>query len=271
MYALIALAVGVALSGAPQIPQGDAVVATVGGVAIKAKDVDKALWDWYSEDVLEEFIANTIISNAIKAEGVTLEQKDVDAFLNRLLEEAKAGMTPGADLETELRKQGMPRTRLAARAATEMGLRRLTEARYKPEELRKISWLLIRPEGADPVQGAAARMNAEEAHKLLATQPWADVVRAKSQDANSAMRGGEIGWFALNELPPDVSRALAGLAEGAHSGVIASQGVFAIYQVSKIGVPEADQATQKTSFVARNLDRVFQDLKAKAKVEKKKI
>ena len=270
MHTLLVLALGVALSPINQTPQGEQVVATVDGVAIKAKDVDKALWDWYADDVVEEFIANTIVSNAVKAEGITLDPKDVDAFLNRLLAEAKAGLDPGADLEAELRKQGMPKSRLAARAATEIGLRKITEARYKPAELRKISWILVRPEGQGPDQKAAAKMNAEEALKELAIKPWADVVRAKSQDANSAVRGGVIGWFATNEMPPDIATAIAGLETGRHSGVIDSQGVFAIYRIDEIGVPEAEREAQKTSFVARNLDRVYQEIKVKAKVDRKK-
>jgi hypothetical protein len=269
MNALIALAISAALTASPQVPQGETVVATVGGVGIKAKDIDAALWEWYSEDVVEEFIANTIVSNALKAEGITLQQTEVEGFLNRLLEEARSGLTPGQDLDAELRRQGMPRTRLAARAKTEMGLRKLTEARYKPEELRKISWILIRPAGKTPEDQLAAKMNAEAALTDLKTMPWADVVRAKSQDANSAVRGGEIGWFADHEMPADVSAVLTSLGAGEHSAVIESQGVFAIYRVDLIGVPEADKEKQKGAFVARNLDRVFQDLKTKAKVERK--
>jgi parvulin-like peptidyl-prolyl isomerase len=271
MHTLLALALGVTLSTSNQTPQGEQVVATVDGVAIKAKDVDKALWDWYSDDVVEEFIANTIVSNAVKAAGITLDPKEVDAFLNRLLAEAKAGLDPGADLEAELRKQGMPKARLASRAATEIGLRKITESRYKPAELRRISWILVRPEGQSADQKAAARTNAEEALKELETKPWPDVVRAKSQDANSAVRGGVIGWFATNEMPPDVAAAIAKLQPGQNSGVIESQGVFAIYRVDEIGVPEAEREAQKTAFVARNLDRVYQEIKAKAKVDRKKV
>jgi parvulin-like peptidyl-prolyl isomerase len=151
-----------------------------------------------------------------------------------------------------------------------MGLRKLTEARYKPAELRKISWLMIRPAGATAEERAAAKMNAEEALKELETKPWADVVRDKSQDANSAVRGGVLGWFATYEMPADVGAQIAALQPGKHTGVIDSQGVFAIYRVDEIGVPEAEREAQKTSFVARNLDRVYQDIKAKAKIERKK-
>ena len=269
MNALIAYVVAAAMTTSLQIPQGDQVIATVDGVAIRAKDIDKALWDWYSADVIEEFIANTLVANAVKAEGIVLDPKEVEGFLARLLNEAKSGLEPGADLDTELRKQGMPRSRLAARAATEMGLRKLTEARFKPAELRKIAWILVKPEGASAEQKAAAKTSADEAHKQLETQPWADVTRAKSQDANSAMRGGELGWFAPSEMPKDVASAIGALAAGQHSGVIDSQGVFAIYRVVAVGAPTAEQEALKSAFLARNLDRVYQELKAKARVERK--
>jgi len=45
--------------------------------------------------------------------------------------------------------------------------------------------------------------------------------------------------------------------------------VFAIYRVVAIGAPTAEQEALKSAFLARNLDRVYQELKAKAKVERK--
>ena len=71
-------------------------------------------------------------------------------------------------------------------------------------------------------------------------------------------------------MPPDIATAIADLQPGKNSGVIDSQGVFAIYRVDEIGVPEAEREAQKTSFVARTLDRVYQEIKAKDKVERKK-
>ena len=271
MTILLSLAIAAALSPASlQTPQGDQVVATVDGVAIKAKDVDKALWDWYSTDVVDEMIANTIVSNALKAQGLTLDPKEVEGFLARLLDEAKASFTPGVDFEAELKKQGMPRSRLAARAATEMGLRKLTESRYKPTEMRKVAWIMVRPMGATEDQRAAARKNAEEILKELETKPWEDVARGKSQDSNSAPRGGELGWFGIGELPKDVADQVRPLAAGKHTGVVDSQGLFAIYRVVAIGPPPAaEEENVKNQFLSRNLQKVYADVKAKAKVERK--
>lgn len=269
MNILLPLALAAAI--APnQVPQGDHAVATVDGVAIKARDVDQALWDWYSSDVIEELIFNQVVSGAIKKQGLTLNQKDADAFLNRLLTEAKQGIPPGADVEVELKKQGLPKSRLAARAATEIGLRQLTEARFKPEKFRKVAWLLINLQGTGEAATAAARMNANMALKRLETEPWAAVVKASSHDTNSAMRDGEIGWFDLAELPKDVSDALQPLAAGQHTGVIESQGVFAIYHVMAVGPPSNEEIdTVKAQFVARNLGKTFQGIKELAKIERK--
>jgi parvulin-like peptidyl-prolyl isomerase len=269
MTTFLPLAVTLAFS-ALQTPQGDQVVATVDGTPIRAKDVDRALWDWYSADVIEEMIVNAVVTNALKAEGIKLDQKEVDGFFARLLEEAKVGFAPGVNLDEELRKQGMPRTRLAARAATEMGLRKLTEARFKPEEMRKIAWIMIKPTGAAADQKAAARLNADETLKLLTTQPWSEVVKAKSQDASSALRGGELGWFNLGELPKEVADEMRSLQAGGHTGVHDSQGLFAIYQVAAVGPPPASELeSAKNAYVARNLQKVYQDLKLKAKIERK--
>jgi len=253
-----------------QIPQGDQAVATVDGVPIKAKDVDQALWDWYSPDVIEELIFNQVVAGAMKRQGVTLNQKDADAFLNRLLTEAKQSIPPGADVEVELKKQGLPKSRLAARAATEVGLRQLTEARFKPESFRKVAWLMIGVQGTGEAATAAARMNADQALKKLETEPWAAVVRASSHDKNSAARDGEIGWFDLAELPKEVSVALLALTAGQHSGVLESQGVFAIYHIMAVGPPPKEEMDAvKAQFIARNLGKTFQGIKALAKIERK--
>lgn len=268
MNILLPLALAAAI--APnQVPQGDHAVATVDGVAIKAKDVDQALWDWYSSDVIEELIFNQVVTGALKKQGLTLNQKDADAFLNRLLSEAKQGIPPGADVEVELKKQGLPKSRLAARAATEIGLRQLTEARFKPDKFRKIAWLLINPQGAEAAAKSAARMNAEQALKRLETEPWSAVVKA-SHDTNSALRDGEIGWFDLAELPKDVSDALQPLTAGQHTGVVESQGVFAIYHVMAVGPPSNEEIdTVKAQFVARSLGKTFQGIKELAKIERR--
>jgi len=253
-----------------QIPQGDQAVATVDGVAITAKDVDQALWDWYSIDVIEELIFNQVVIGALKKQGITLSQKDADAFLNRLLDEAKQSIPPGADVEVELRKQGLPKSRLAARAATEVGLRQLTEARFKPEKFRKVAWLMIRPQGTGDAETSAARMNAQQALAKLETEPWTTVVKTSSQDVNSAMRDGEIGWFDLAELPKDVSDAMLPLTAGQHTGIIESEGVLAIYHVMAVGPPPASEIdTVKAQFVARSLGKTFQGIKEQAKIERK--
>ena len=271
MTLMLSLAIAAAMSPAAlQTPQGDQVVATVDGVPIKAKDVDKALWDWYSTDVLDEMIANTIVSNALKAQNLTLDQREVDGFLTRLLEEAKSSFAPGVDFEAELKKQGMPRSRLAARAATEMGLRKLTEARYKPVDMRKLAWIMVRPAGATEDHRAAAKKNAEEILKELETKSWEDVARGRSQDSNSAPRGGELGWFGVSELPKDVADAMKSLTTGKHTGVVDSQGLFAIYRVVAVGPPPAaEEENARNQFLARNLQKVYQDVKAKAKVDRK--
>ncbi|MDQ2986072.1 MAG: peptidylprolyl isomerase [Armatimonadota bacterium] len=273
MTALFTLALAVAISSPiTQIPKGDDVVATVDGVAIRAKDVDKALWDWYSTDVVEEMVVTQMVAGALKREGVMLDQKDVDAFLQRLLDEAKASYPPGTNFEAELKKQGLPKSRLAARAATEVGLRQLTEARFKPADFRKVAWLMIKPAAAGADQMAAARKNADEALDLLKTTPWAEVVKARSHDKNSALREGELGWFAVNELPADVGDAMKPLASGAHTGVLESQGVLSIYRVVAVGPPPAAELEAvKASFVARNLSKVFQEIRTKAKIERKGV
>jgi hypothetical protein len=269
MNILLPLALAAAIIPS-QVPQGDQAVATVDGVAIKAKDVDQALWDWYSIDVIEELIFNQVVIGALKKQGITLNQKDADAFLNRLLAEAKESIPPGADVEAELKKQGLPKSRLAARAATEVGLRQLTEARFKPEKFRQVAWLMIGPKGTGPAEMEAARMNAQEALKKLETEPWAAVVRASSHDVNSAMRDGEIGWFDLAELPKNVADAMLPLAAGQHTGLTESQGVFAIYQVMAVGPPPpSDIDTVKAQFVARSLGKTFQAIKDLAKIERK--
>lgn len=269
MNILLPLALAAAIAPS-QVPQGDQAVATVDGVAIKAKDVDQALWDWYSADVMEELIFNQVVTGAMKKQGLTLNQKDADSFLRRLLDEAKASIPPGADIEVELKKQGLPKSRLAARAATEVGLRQLTEARFKPENFRKVAWLMIRPTGAGEAETAAARMNVQQALTKLETEPWSAVVRVSSHDTNSAMRDGEIGWFDLSELPKNVSDAMQSLTAGQHTGIIESQGVFAIYHVMAVGPPPAeDIAGVKAQFVARNLGKTFQGIKETTKIERK--
>jgi peptidylprolyl isomerase len=92
----------------------------------------------------------------------------------------------------------------------------------QPRQLRVAQIYLRRP--ADPVLAEEAGKRAA-ALARQAQAPGADfatLARQSSEHAESAPRGGELGWVAETALLPEVRRALQGVAPGAVAGPVAT-------------------------------------------------
>jgi len=94
------------------------------------------------------------------------------------------------------------------------------EARERPEEVRA-SQILLRTE-ADAL---------EARRRILGGEPFADVARAVSLSPD-AERGGDLGFFARGQMPPEFDEAAFALPRGELSGVVESPWGFHLFLVT---------------------------------------
>ncbi|HHQ41118.1 MAG TPA: molecular chaperone SurA, partial [Chromatiales bacterium] len=77
----------------------------------------------------------------------------------------------------------------------------------------RLRQILLRP--GELLSEEEARLRLEQLReRVLAGEPFEALARAHSEDAASAARGGDMGWLAPAELPPQVAEAIRGLGPG---------------------------------------------------------
>lgn len=104
-------------------------------------------------------------------------------------------------------------------------------ARFSQPERRRVSHILIAvPANATDDQRKAARTHAQELATQAQANPdgFADLAKKFSQDAGSALQGGDLGW----NVPPGLDKAISTLSKGQVSGVVESPVGFHIIKVT---------------------------------------
>ncbi len=101
-------------------------------------------------------------------------------------------------------------------------------------EVRLSHILIALPENASPAQVEQARDEAQAlARRIRQGEDFASLARAKS-DGGRAQEGGDLGWFAINEVPSLAAQPAQTLGRGELTDPIRSPSGFHLIQVSDI-------------------------------------
>jgi peptidyl-prolyl cis-trans isomerase SurA len=90
--------------------------------------------------------------------------------------------------------------------------------------------ILIRPTEILTPEAARARIEQLRA-RIEQGEDFAELARAHSEDISSAREGGDLGWIAPGQMPPDFDRAIADLAPKELSGPLRTSAGFHLVQV----------------------------------------
>ena len=252
-------------------PAQATVVAVVNGKNITAGQVQEYLYDWYAYDATEDLMIAVMVDDAAKKESVSATDAEVQEYLGTLISDAKKSMPGVADVDSELRRRSMPRSRLALRSRIEVLVRKIAEKGFKPAEQRKISWIYFGPRSAGEAGKTEAKSRADAAAaRLTKGESW-DTVALASDHADSKGSKGLLGWIQMDELPAEVKSPLEKLSPGGVSGVIESTGTYAIYRVEAVGATGDEAKAAKDSYLERNVGKAFQKIRTDSKIEHKKL
>jgi parvulin-like peptidyl-prolyl isomerase len=252
-------------------PAQTTVVAVVNGKNITAGQVQEYLYDWYAFDATEDLMIAVMVDDAAKGEGVSATAAEVQDYLGTLMEDAKKSMPGVTDVDSELRRRSMPKSRLALRSRIEVLVRKIAEKGFKPAEQRKISWIYFGPRSAGDAGKAEAKSRADAAAARLAKGESWDAVVLASDHADTKNSKGLLGWIQTDELPAEVKLPIEKLSAGGVTGVIESAGTYAIYRVEAVGATGDEAKAAKESYLERNVGKVFQKIRTDSKVEHKKV
>lgn len=126
------------------------------------------------------------------------------------------------------------------------------------QQVRASHILMQVPPQASPAQVDSVRQAMEAiAARLAAGEDFATLARAFSQDPGSGAQGGELGWFAREDMVRPFSDAAFELDAGETSGVVQTPFGFHIIRVHEKQVPSFDDLREQ--FRAQVQDRRYQE------------
>lgn len=212
---------------APLLPAAraaDDVIARVGATEIKADQV-KPFLAGVSEQDREALLKNpAALSQAVRT--LILQQL--------LFKEALAAgwdKTPEVAEQIERLKQGVVAESYLQSVAkipdgfpSEQDVKSLYEARREdmkvPKQIQLAQIYVAVPQEADKAAQDKAKAKVDEVAKAAKSGDFAAVAREKSDERESATRGGAVGWLAEAQIQPEIRTKVASLPKGAMSDPI---------------------------------------------------
>jgi len=200
------------------LPAADEIIARVGETEIKAAQVKPFLANISEQD------RETLSKNP-----AALSQAVRTLILQQML--FKEALAAGWDKTPEVAEQ-IERLRQAAVAESYLQsiskvpdgfpsdeeIRTVYEARKSdlkvPKQIQLAQIYVAIPKEADKAAQDKAKARIDEIAKAAKSGDFAAVAREKSDERESASRGGEVGWLAEAQIQPDIRTKVAGLAKG---------------------------------------------------------
>ncbi len=175
------------------------------------------------QQVVDEFVMRTLLSNAIRNNGVTVS----DAELAEAITEITAQLPDGMTLETALSTSGMTEEELRSEITFNLQISKLVAAQnpdkktptdkeiedyytankkvFAVPESVHARHILVKVEPADDQKTRAAKKSkAEELQKQLATGADFAAVAQENSDCETRKNGGDLGTFQRGQLGSDL-------------------------------------------------------------------
>ena len=171
----------------------------------------------------------------VTADAAAFEKLARTEIVNRsLLSEARAkGFDKQADTIAQLdrmRDEALLRLWIASHATPPSGYPSEEEVRtayetnkqslVAPTQYRVAQVFIAAPDGSDPTKLAAALRKAADVGAKVASADFAKLAQDNSEHAESAGKGGDMGYIADNQLAPEVLAAVRALKPGEVAGPV---------------------------------------------------
>lgn len=251
-------------------------VATVNGEPVERESLLERLIITYGNVVLDRLVDEMIVDQEARRLGLKVADEEVETRLKEMREAVPSGQS----LENQLMAQGLTLAAVRHRLRMEMQLEKMVTGELQVTDAEAREFFEFRRSMFDkPAQVllreilVAKRSTAEQILALLQQGAAFETVAKQYSTSGTASRGGDLGWHNLTEY---VNLDLP-LKKDALSGVIQAEDGFRIYKVVDVkpGRPasfseakgKAREACRREKLMKAMASR-FNDLKAKAKVEK---
>ena len=156
------------------------------------------------QDILQRSLLKDAQASGLAADPATASalQRVHDEALTRLWLSSKSAVPAGFPSESQIQ------------SAYDL-LQKNAPYEYHLEQI-----FIAAPDGGDPQTLAAALRKAVDVQKLIAAGSFEQIARQNSEDADSAPKGGDLGFLPGAKLMPDIRTAVVSLAPGETAGPI---------------------------------------------------
>jgi len=231
-----------------------AVIGIIGGQEVRADeirgvlaDLQPATLDAISKDPAQfEQLARALILQRLVLREALTKQWDKQAAVAAKITRARETLIAESYIESKsLPADDYPREEELRKAYEEAkpGLR-------VPRSFRLAQAFFAVGKDADQAAQAKARGRVSGFEKDMRENPqdFAALARAKSDDANSASRGGEIGWLAETQIQPEIRTKIERLPlHGTSAAIRLNDGwhIFHVLDIREANTPTLDQVRGK--------------------------
>jgi parvulin-like peptidyl-prolyl isomerase len=251
------------------------VLATVNGVPITAADVEKYIWDWKMDEVVENLVNFETVNIEAKRLHITATPAEIQAKTDADITQFKASLRPGEDWIASLRSKGFPPSRLALIEKSTVLLDKIALRDFHPADYVKVSTIIAKPKASpagtpvEPVDPAADLKTVQSYYDLLTKgTPWSTVLASSTTDQTIIKNNGLIGWRAVSAFPKEAAAELLKLKPGGITHPYSTAYGVQLFRLeeSGTGAPESDLKELKDAFIRSHRDEIVKSLKATAKV-----
>jgi len=255
----------------PARPAADAVIAKVNGVPIKASDVEPLVWDWRSNEVVEELTNYHIVRLEAERLGVTVTPAELETETEKALRQLQDSLPQGTSLRSALESQGSAPSRVYVRVRTKLLLDRIVLKSFDPAGFVKISTMIVRPKNEQTVALAEAIKRADDLYaRLQKGESWDKVLQATTNEPETLKSAGLLGWRQISAFPEVVRTEMTGLGVGKVTKPAQTVNGFQIFRIEAFGKdakPE-EMESVKDLYLSQARPEVFNKLRSAAKIER---
>lgn len=255
----------------PARPAADAVIAKVNGVPIKASDVEPLVWDWRSNEVVEELTNYHIVRLEAERLGVTVTPAELETETEKALRQLQDSLPQGTSLRSALESQGSAPSRVYVRVRTKLLLDRIVLKSFDPAGFVKISTMIVRPKNEQTVALAEAIKRADDLYaRLQKGESWDKVLQDTTNEPETLKSAGLLGWRQISAFPEVVRTEMTGLGVGKVTKPAQTVNGFQIFRIEAFGKdakPE-EMESVKDLYLSQARPEVFNKLRSAAKIER---
>jgi peptidyl-prolyl cis-trans isomerase SurA len=224
--------------------------------------------DTLKKQVLQRLILNQLLVQKAHDNGVRVSDDQVDAAVTAVAKQnqmtvpqMQAAMTQEGVNYASFRKQ--LRNQLLVRELQQHVMQQqvqvsnaeidnlIASPAFKQGQVHLARILVGLPEGANATQIAAAKAKADKIESQLQSGKSFDTLAVSESSGREALKGGDLGWQRVDELPPALQKIVNSLQPGAYTQPLRDPSGFTILKLE--GKRNPDTKRIVTEYHARDL------------------